>query len=231
VPGAKTHLWIGYRMAGFLTPTADLGAFLLGSISPDALHARDEWSRRAKRYSHLVRKNEHIQKRFARYDALWRRYKDTDQADFAWGWILHLVSDSLWSHLIGRAYWHRTVTDVPHDERRRIWYQELAAAESAIDLSPAELTNLVDALRSAVPRSFGHFMDAEVISRWRDDVVATWADGHQQTRYEAVFFTPSRVRAYANIVLDTMSFCRSDGLRAAYLWLATNYPEDDLLRY
>ena len=231
MPGAKLHLWIGYRMAMSLSPAPDLGAILLGSISPDAVHARDEWSRRAKRHSHLVRKSEHIQRRFQRYDALWRRYRATDQADFAWGWISHLVSDSLWSHLIGRAYWHRNVSGVAHDEQRRIWYEELAAAESAIDLDPAELTDLVDALRAAEPTTFGDFMDARAIGQWRDDVLADWADHTDPVSYVATVFTPSRVHAYVNIVLDTMTHCRSDGFRAAYLWLATNYPEDGLLEY
>ena len=218
-------------MATSLSPPPDLGEILLGSISPDAVHARDEWSRRAKRHSHLVRKGEHIQRRFERYDALWRRYGNTDQADFVWGWISHLVSDSLWSHLIGRAYWHRNVSGVAHDEQRRIWYEELAAAESAIDLTPAELSELVDALRSAEPRTLSDFMDADVIGKWRDDVLATWADHGEPVDRVAAVFTPSRVRAYLNIVLDTMTHCRSDGFHAAYLWLATNYAEDELLKY
>ena len=231
MPGPKLHLWIGYRVAEALPAHPVLGDLLLGTISPDAVHARDEWSRRAKRHSHLVRKGEHIQRRFARYDALWHRYQDTDEADFAWGWISHLVADHLWSHLIGRAYWHRTVTDLPHDERRRIWYEELAAADSCIDLDRQELGRVLSALRSAEPRSFGDFMDADVIGRWRDEVVRNWSEREVPAGYVATFFTPARVRAYADVVLDTLIHCRSDGIRATYLWLATNYPEDDLLKY
>ena len=73
------------------------GDFLLGSIAPDAVHVKENYTREIKDISHYrFDSRSHI----SYFDTFINEYHTSENKDFVVGYLVHLLSDMIWYHSI-----------------------------------------------------------------------------------------------------------------------------------
>lgn len=73
------------------------GDFLLGSIAPDAVHKNESYTRELKNISHYSFTHESPINYF---DTFLEKYCAPENKDFVVGYLIHLLSDMIWSHSV-----------------------------------------------------------------------------------------------------------------------------------
>jgi hypothetical protein len=81
------HLIIGYRIAAKLN-IQDRASFLLGSVAPDAVQAKDE--------SHFFRGEHQNYTRYIDYHGFLNKYKPYSDNPYVLGYFTHLIADDQW---------------------------------------------------------------------------------------------------------------------------------------
>ena len=103
MPFPMTHLLIAKNILEVNTKIKDEASFLLGSISPDSVHFRNNYTGEYKKISHLCIGNENWGE-CTNNDEWWENVliflndnKDADNFDFYLGYCVHIFSDILWN--------------------------------------------------------------------------------------------------------------------------------------
>ena len=104
-------------------------AFLVGSIAPDAIHARPGATRIDKNRTHLLRAphEETIDTEYVHaVGEFVRGHKSTTVKDveFVAGYAAHLLTDRLWYHTVYRSFRERSPNELSPAERTKLYYQE-----------------------------------------------------------------------------------------------------------
>ncbi len=227
MPGQTVHLEIGLRLLAEFGDETQADEMFLGCISPDAIHMRDGWTSRLKRFVHLAKERpEGIGVRMARLDDLWKRERDAGGYGFVWGWISHALADHLWWHLIGAWYW-RTLRGTESDEElRRRWYDDALVAERELARYMQGRDQALAQLAAASPRGMRDYVTTDEVSRWRDAVLERQQFDPRSGTRTPRYFTKPRMDEFLRIVVATMKEASMNGFRNAAQSVEAHYPED-----
>ena len=91
------HLLIADKIYEKFSLIHSYGDFLLGSIAPDAVHVKENYTREVKDRSHYrFNSKSHIDY----FDTFINEYHTAENKDFVIGYLVHLLSDMIWYHSI-----------------------------------------------------------------------------------------------------------------------------------
>lgn len=151
------HLLIADKIYKKFSSIHSYGEFLLGSIAPDAVHVKENYTREIKDISHY---RFNSKSRISYFDAFINEYHTDENKDFVVGYLVHLLSDMIWYHSIrvpfkeefqkspsqnmtmNEAYY----ADCEQIEQRMFWEKDAPCIMEAINNSKAySLEGLIDA--------------------------------------------------------------------------------------
>lgn len=171
-------------------------SFLLGSIAPDAIHAREGATRKEKILSHFVRDDlfadaAHLTSKYLEYigqseDPKWKAYVA--------GYFIHVFTDERWTTTL-YADFERKVRKDPV-EVRRIYYEEVSQLEYDLLRSSPELNSLITQLETAGGFDVTPFVSREEVEKYRD-IKVEWLSNHSnEPRIGLIYFTEDKVRDF-----------------------------------
>ena len=207
MPLPMVHLAVAVRLLAGREFTdwpesTDSAEFYLGSIAPDAVHARAGAGRDDKLDSHLAQGHP------AQFDldALARMLKEhwasAEFVPFAEGYAAHVLTDHLWQQTVAEAFRQRMQQEGLWEERRALYYQESDKLDFCLyDTAPWRPV-VWGRLSAAMVHGFAPFLTAEEISWWRDRVLG-WFDKHPDMRsYTATRISRSEIDAFIDLAVD-----------------------------
>jgi hypothetical protein len=122
MPLPMVHLAVSKKLINTLN-IANKGAFYLGSIAPDAVHTRPEFSYEDKVVSHLTNDNLEIWKK--NVIEFMRGNVNGINADFYLGYGFHILTDIFWSETIYSMFNSKYAKDLsPIQDRQTAYYND-----------------------------------------------------------------------------------------------------------
>lgn len=177
-------------------------AFLLGSIAPDAIHAREGATRKEKMLSHFVRND-----RLADPVLLTSKYLEYIglSEDPAWkayiaGYFIHIFTDERWTATLYDDF-ERKVRKDPV-EIRRIYNEEVSQLEYDLLRSSSWMDVIITQLETANGFEVAPLVSAEEVEKYRDMKLDWLRDLMNEPGIELVYFTEDRVRDFIKKMAD-----------------------------
>ena len=198
MPWPMIHFAVANRMyEGQVSP-----AFLLGSIAPDAIHAREGATRKEKMRSHFVRND-----RLADPVLLTSKYLEYIDLseDPAWkayiaGYFIHIFTDERWTATL-YADFERKVQKDPV-EIRKIYNEEVSQLEYDLLRSSCWIDVILTQLEAATGFEVAPFVSVEEVEKYRDMKLEWLKDPKNEPGIELVYFTEDRVRDFIKKTAD-----------------------------
>jgi hypothetical protein len=205
MPLPMVHLSIAQRMiqrAGI----EEQGAFLLGNISPDAIHMRENAEREDKWKTHFYVKEATDTDRFIRetiipflngfpagHAAAW----------FARGYAAHVLTDLMWLHSVFSEF--RSQTEQAHiEDHRTLYYQET----DQIDFNffhyepwrPAVWSHLEQTPSIDVPS----ILSSMEVEKWKIRTLRWFTEISKEPKIEPQYITEKKVRNFIEQTADRL---------------------------
>ena len=176
-----THLVIGSRLAELLD-IKDKKEFLLGTISPDAVHVRTDYDKRMKAFSHFM--PEDMEWGTEESWIGWERWiknaldcygKIREAAgggsDFEKGYLAHVLTDAL----NGNRTALRARREHPY-AGQRVWQEELTELDRFYYLSELEVVIALKKLKDAAGQAVAGRVSQEEILLFKEQILGQYRD-------------------------------------------------------
>lgn len=202
MPLPMVHLAIAVRLHEGRGPAPD---FLLGSIAPDAIHMREGASREDKRLTHLPAGSGEAEDAPAR--ALFAQYEHTDRdtADFAAGYVAHVLTDRVWRDTFYATFRSRVAPDLDPAEWRRLYYRETDQLDFNLYRRMPWRPEVWTRLALAQPRDFADLLTGAEIGRWRDRTLHWFEDPAKDPRIEPSYCTDQELQGFISHAADVVA--------------------------
>lgn len=161
----------------------DLSQFYLGSISPDAIHMRHNYSRLEKRKTHLNPINER------RFDVNEREFikvllsfvksnKDKCDLDFLWGYLIHILTDVYWITRVAHKFVEDYEKDTsPTQDLRDAYYSDTNTLDQLLFNESIWMNNVLGELKIARATDFLDLLTGQEINLWREHTLNGYNSG------------------------------------------------------
>lgn len=190
------HLTISVHMHE-LTDDQLTPAFLLGSISPDAIHTRPNTKRGDKDRTHLLGASESDTRRRIR-ELLVRHWKEGSRTiKFVEGYAAHLLTDRFWVQTLLKSFRARVPETTPDEELRSLYYRETDWIDLDLYRRLPWRASVWEKLAAAEPVGFESLLTAEEIGQWRARTLGWYEDPKHQVLEEPVYIGGADVEAFA----------------------------------
>jgi hypothetical protein len=199
MPLPMVHLAIAVRTHE-LIGSEPISAFLLGSIAPDAIHMRPNTTRSDKQRTHLLSdasdpEDRCIGQLLDRY-----RAKGPEALDFVEGYVVHILTDRVWTETVPELLRRQLPAAMPHAERRSLYYQETDQVDFDLYHQMPWRPTVWALLAQARPIDFEPFLTADEIARWRDRTLDWFGALKREPMIEPAYVTAALVQAF---ILET----------------------------
>jgi hypothetical protein len=166
MPLPMVHLAISVHMHE-LTDDELTPAFLLGSISPDAVHMRPNTRRDAKHRTHLLGASESDTRRNIR-ELLMRHWEQgSSTIRFVEGYAAHLLADRIWFQTLFESFRTRIPVGISEEALRSLYYRETDWIDLDLYHRMPWRETVWRELAAAEPIDFEPLLTAEEIEKWR----------------------------------------------------------------
>jgi hypothetical protein len=180
------HLAVAVNMVGVDCS----GNFLLGNISPDAIHMRPNTELQDKLLVHLAdipeQRHERARQLFARYRS------DGDDAHgvgFAGGYVTHLLTDYLWQEIVIEPFHKQVPSSLSHWEKRKLYYRETDRNDLDLYHRMPWREHVWVKITKTIPKNFDPFLTSEEITKWRDRVLKWFEDQGKEPKIKPVYIS------------------------------------------
>ena len=196
MPLPMVHLTISVHMHE-LTDNRLTPAFLLGSISPDAIHTRPSARRDDKNRTHLLGTSESDTRRRIR-GLLVRHWEEGSRTiGFVEGYAAHLLTDRLWVQTLFGSFRARIPAGTSDEELRSLYYRETDWIDLDLYHRMPWRETVWEKLAAAEPVDFEPLLTAEEIGQWRSRTLGWYDDPEHAVLEEAAYITSADVEAFA----------------------------------
>jgi len=203
MPLPMVHLLVGKSMIDIEFGVNDLGQFYLGLIAPDAIHMRAGVGRAEKNGTHLLPNVDaqitHIGEAEQSRTVLdfVHEHLDKFDADFLWGYGVHLLTDLLWTHRIYMAFTKKYEEDpAPVQERQQAYYNDADLADIALYRESPWRAAIWTILQQTKAADFSPLLSAQEIDAWNHRTL-NWYDEKEPAMYHPIkYLTKATVEAF-----------------------------------
>lgn len=144
------------------------GDFLLGSIAPDAVHVKEDYTREIKDISHYkFNSKSHI----SYFDTFIDEYHTSENIDFVVGYLVHLLSDMIWYHSV-RVPFKEAFLKAPLQNMtmNQAYYTDCEQIEHLMFLEE-NASHIIDAIKGSNAYSLEGLIDTEDIKAWKEKLI------------------------------------------------------------
>ncbi|OPA73797.1 hypothetical protein BVG16_27340 [Paenibacillus selenitireducens] len=163
-------------------------SFLLGSIAPDAIHMRDNITRKDKGMTHLVYEDKlpNIEKLTKHCLDYLHQNPDPDWKAYVWGYFAHIYTDGRWTDTVYADFEKDYSGDMK--DLRSTYNQEAGQVEFHIMRSGQWSENVFTKLKSARAFSIDPFVTETEVSKYRDSKLHWLQDEKNEPKIEPIYF-------------------------------------------
>ncbi|GIP29336.1 hypothetical protein J23TS9_44660 [Paenibacillus sp. J23TS9] len=170
--------------------------FLLGSISPDAIHARDHVTRIEKGATHLMSEG-----RFPSHETLKTncaayvdKNPEAEWKEFVLGYFAHIYADIRWTHTV-YADFEKEYSGEQGDIRNT-YNLEVSQVEFNLLQSEEWADHVITGLQKAYAYPIAPFVTQQEVSQYRDIKIAWLQDARNGPAIETRYFNEDRVKTF-----------------------------------
>ncbi len=144
------------------------GEFLLGSIAPDAVHMRENYTREIKEISHYRFNNKSP---VSYFDTFFDEYAGSENRDFVLGYLVHLLSDMIWYHSVRIPFKKRFLQIPSHDmSMNEAYYADCKQIEEVM-FGVENVSRIINGLKESKAYTLEGLIDAESVSAWKTKLI------------------------------------------------------------
>lgn len=186
MPLPMVHLAVAVKMYG----VDSSGDFLLGNISPDAIHMRPHTELQDKLHVHLT---DIPAQRYERVRQLLVRQQsseiDAQGNGFAAGYAAHLLTDTLWQEVVITPFHQHAPEKLAYSAKRKLYYRETDQNDFDLYHRMPWRGAVWAALSQTTPVDFEPFLTCAEITQWRDRVLKWFEDTGKEPKIEPVYIS------------------------------------------
>jgi len=175
--------------------------FLLGSIAPDAIHARDNATRKDKGFTHLV--SEDIPPSIEKIKDYCLRYldmkNDIEWKEYVLGYYAHIYTDLRWTQTL-YADFERNYKG--NKDIRMAYNEEVNQVDFELFRSEEWAQGAIANLKRAAALSMDPFVTDDEVDRYRDEKIEWLQNEGNEPRIKPVYFRVENVREFASRTAD-----------------------------
>lgn len=196
------HLLIADKVYGEISSSIHVYSdFLLGSIAPDAVHEKENYTREIKEISHYrFDKTSPI----SHFDTFMRAYATPENKDFVMGYLVHLLSDMIWYHAV-RVPFKETFMQEPSQSmsKNQAYYTDCEQIAQAL-FEEKNVARIIEALRESNAYSLDGLIDTGDVEAWKDKLIMAYHD-RKQIAAHTQYISEQHVREYMDKCADECS--------------------------
>ena len=201
MPLPMIHLAIAARLGETQTQCMS-PAFLLGSLSPDAIHMRPQSTRADKNATHLVLPDN----RFAAAADLQALIEQHTTAApplpvFALGYVAHILTDNFWMRQVIDPFRNQIPDDLDHAAIRTLYYKDTDPIDFNLYHNATWRPVVWEKLAAAEAPDFPPLLSDSEIDGWRERTLHWFTDPDKEPDNDPVYITDS----IAHEFIDTAS--------------------------
>ncbi|MBD5474229.1 MAG: hypothetical protein HDR20_15450 [Lachnospiraceae bacterium] len=162
------HLLIADKIYEKFSSIHSYGDFLLGSIAPDAVHVKENYTREIKDISHYrFNSKSHIDY----FDTFINEYNTSENNDFVIGYLVHLLSDMIWYHSI-RVPFKEEFQKAPSQDMsmNEAYYTDCEQIEQLM-FWEKNVPRIMGAINKGKAYSLEGLIDAEDVIVWKEKLI------------------------------------------------------------
>lgn len=161
------------------------GDFLLGSIAPDAVHMRADFTRERKRVSHYgFTKESHL----CYFDAFFEEFSSDENRDFVLGYLVHLLSDMIWYHAVRVPFKEKFLQAPSHGiSMNEAYYADCMQIEELMFWED-NVPRIINGIKESNAYSLEGMVDMESVNAWKEKLLLDYhnkGDAFPHTKYDA----------------------------------------------
>lgn len=154
-------------------PIRSIGDFLLGSIAPDAVHMKADYERRLKDISHYEFDNRSPIRIF---DGFMKKYEAAGNQDFAYGYLVHLLSDMIWYHEVRVPFKERFAQNPSKKmSMNEAYYEDCEQIEQML-FEDEKAADVIESLKVSNAITLEGLIEAEDVEKWKEVLLTKYSD-------------------------------------------------------
>lgn len=174
------------------------GDFLLGSIAPDAVHEKENYTREIKDISHYrFDKSSDL----GHFDTFMGEYAVPENRDFVLGYLVHLLSDMLWYHMV-RVPFKEDFLSAPSQNmsKNQAYYADCEQITQVL-FEEKNVVRIIEGLGESSAFTLEGLVDADDVEAWRDKQIRAY-QGRKQMAANTQYISEQHVRGYIERCAD-----------------------------
>jgi len=185
MPLPMVHLNVAQKLLPTL-PITNPADYYLGTISPDAIHMRENADRPAKIATHLNPTGKWSDVDEAGFTNTMLTFIQTHKTDFAWGYAIHILTDMLWTRSLYYDFGVKYAADPsPIQGKSEAYYNDTDLADLALYASSPWQPKVWQLLSTAIAPDFANLLTATEIKKWNDRTL-NWFDENKTREYNPI---------------------------------------------
>jgi hypothetical protein len=194
--------------------------FLLGSIAPDAIHMRDNATRKDKGITHLIIEDRFPSIEIIKTNCLYYLEKSnvTTWKEYILGYFAHIYADLRWTETVYTDFESNYRSD--KNDIRKIYNNEVSQVEFNLLRSEDWARCIISELQQSKAFTIEPFVTETEVSQYRDLKLDWLRDDRNEPKIKPIYFTGDIV---SNFILKT-----SNELNALFNEIQTNTWRDSI---
>lgn len=168
------------------------GDFLLGSIAPDAVHVKENYTREIKDISHYkFDSKSHI----SYFDTFFDEYYTSENKDFVVGYLVHLLSDMIWYHSV-RVPFKKEFQKAPlqNMSMNEAYYADCEQIEQLMFFEK-NASRIIQTINRGKAYSLEGLIDAEDVKAWKEKFIFDY-NNRKNISIQTKYISEQHIRDY-----------------------------------
>ena len=168
------------------------GDFLLGSIAPDAVHVKENYTREIKDISHYkFDSKSHI----SYFDTFFDEYYTSENKDFVVGYLVHLLSDMIWYHSV-RVPFKEEFQKAPlqNMSMNEAYYADCEQIEQLMYFEK-NASRIIETINRGQAYSVEGLIDAEDVKAWKEKLIFDY-NNRKNISSQTKYISEQHIRDY-----------------------------------
>lgn len=173
-------------------PIWSIGDFLLGSIAPDAVHMKENYVRDMKDISHYGFSR---QSSIHFFDTFMAKYENATNQDFAYGYLVHLLSDMIWYHEV-RVPFKECFAQNPSKDMsmNEAYYADCEQLEQML-YEDEKAADVIESLKVSNAITLEGLIEAEDVEKWKEALLTKYS-GRTRITNDTYYISKAQVDDY-----------------------------------
>ena len=168
------------------------GDFLLGSIAPDAVHVKENYTREIKDISHYKFDSK---SRISYFDTFCDEYYTSENKDFVVGYLVHLLSDMIWYHSV-RVPFKKEFQKAPSQNMsmNEAYYADCEQIEQLMFFEK-NASRIIETINKGNAYSLEGLIDAEDVRAWKEKFIFDY-NNRRNISIQTKYISEQHIRDY-----------------------------------